>query len=208
MSKKTTITISGIIDTCDHQPFKYTGIVKEKCKKFLQSLYKENLSLFREKVNRPDWDNYLISLAYLASTRSMDAQTQCGCVITDQKHRILGVGYNSFPAGMNDWELPNLRPLKYDWMRHSERNALDQCQEKCQQGKCYVTGMPCLRCAQDLHGAGISEIVMCEHDIKMVDEDMQAKFSYFVDQVGIKVKKIEANFNHLKNLVYKLGVVE
>ena len=56
--------------------------------------------------------------------RSHDAQTQHGCVITDANHRIVGVGYNGFPRGLDDSSLPTTRPEKYHWMIHAEINAL------------------------------------------------------------------------------------
>ena len=45
---------------------------------------------------RPDWTDYFLGLAKVISQRSHDIHTQHGCVITDQNHRILGVGYNGF----------------------------------------------------------------------------------------------------------------
>ena len=51
---------------------------------------------------RPEWDDYFLGIAQVVAQRSHDAQTQHGCVITDANHRIIGVGYNGFPRGMDD----------------------------------------------------------------------------------------------------------
>ena len=48
---------------------------------------------------RPDWDQYFMAMAHLASVRSHDEQTQVGCVIVNNKNHIISVGYNGFPAG-------------------------------------------------------------------------------------------------------------
>ena len=75
--------------------------------------YLESIQEFVKEKEKPSWTDYLMSIALVASTRSEDAQTQHGCVITDEKKRIIGVGYNSFPRKMPDSKLPNLRPKKY-----------------------------------------------------------------------------------------------
>ena len=63
-------------------------------------------------MNRPDWNNYFLGIAKVVAQRSHDQHTKHGCVITDAVHRILGVGYNGFPKGMNDSKLPLTRPEK------------------------------------------------------------------------------------------------
>ena len=57
-------------------------------------------------MQRPTWTDYFLGLAKVISQRSHDIHTQHGCVITDSKNRILGVGYNGFPRGCSDDALP------------------------------------------------------------------------------------------------------
>jgi len=45
----------------------------------------------------------------VVKTRSRDANTQVGCVIIDEFHRIISTGYNSFPTGIYDKAWPNER---------------------------------------------------------------------------------------------------
>jgi dCMP deaminase len=113
----------------------------------------------RVDVDRPSWDQYFISQAHKISKRSMDSQTQCGCVITDQQHRPLGWGYNSFVAGIDDTILPNIRPDKHPFMIHSELNAIFNCTHPPRNGIAYATGIPCDHCLQCMWQAGIREIV-------------------------------------------------
>ena len=93
---------------------------------------------------RPSWTDYFLGLAKVISQRSHDIHTQHGCVITDQNNRILGVGYNGFPRGLKDSDLPTSRPEKYSWMVHSERNALSNCVVRPDDGIAYVTGQCCI----------------------------------------------------------------
>ena len=150
---------------------------------------------------RPNWTNYFLGLAKVVSQRSHDIHTQHGCVITDQQNRILGVGYNGFPKGMDDNVLPKTRPEKYDWMIHAERNALSNCVIRPDGGIAYVTGQCCNDCVMALWQEGIVEIIMAKsHGTKLFDENAKKRFDLFVKQTGIKILYDDTNYEWLQNL--------
>ncbi len=117
-----------------------------------------------ETRERPSWTNYLLSLAFVASQRSHDKQTQHGCVITDPDHRVLGIGYNGLPRGFDDVRMSKEgytdRPAKYPFMNHSERNAIANCTHRPENGIAYITGQCCNQCAQELWQNGVKNFVM------------------------------------------------
>jgi len=45
------------------------------------------------------WDQYFMGIALLSSKRSKDPNTQVGACIVNDQHRVVGLGYNGFPAG-------------------------------------------------------------------------------------------------------------
>ena len=150
---------------------------------------------------RPNWTNYFLGLAKVASQRSHDMHTQHGCVITDKNNRILGVGYNGFPKGMDDSVLPKTRPEKYHWMIHAERNALSNCVVRPDNGIAYVTGQCCNDCALALHQEGIKKIIMAKsHGTVLFDQKAKERFDLFVSQTGIEIEEIETDFSWLKQL--------
>ena len=57
-----------------------------------------------------------MAVAFLSSLRSKDPSTQVGACIVNSDKRIVGIGYNGFPKGCSDDELP--------WARQAE-NELD-----------------------------------------------------------------------------------
>lgn len=157
---------------------------------------------------RPDWKNYFLGLAKVVSQRSHDIHTQHGCIITDNQNRILGVGYNGFPKGMNDNEMPITRPEKYNWMIHAERNALSNCVIRPDNGIAYVTGQCCNNCIISLWQEGITKVIMAKaHGTKLFDKKEQEKFDFFVHQTGIKIEKIEPDFCWIKDLIDGLAGV-
>lgn len=152
-------------------------------------------------TTRPNWTDYFLGLAKAVSQRSHDVHTQHGCVITDKNHRILGVGYNGFPQGMNDSVLPTNRPEKYHWMIHAERNALSNCIIRPTNGIAYVTGQCCNDCIMALWQEGIEKAIMIDgHGTKLFDENAQKRFDLFIGQTGMVIEYVNPNFSWLQNL--------
>lgn len=152
-------------------------------------------------MNRPQWIDYFLGLAKVISQRSHDIHTQHGCVITDQNHRILGVGYNGFPKGMDDSLLPKTRPEKYHWMIHAERNALSNCVIRPDNGIAYVTGQSCNDCIMALWQEGIKKVVMSNsHGTKLFDKESKNRFDFFVEQTGIEVVRYTPNFDWIREI--------
>lgn len=150
---------------------------------------------------RPDWDNYFLGLAKVVSQRSHDVHTQHGCVITDNNHRILGVGYNGFARGLDDNSLPLTRPEKYSWMIHAEKNALSNCIVRPENGLAYVTGQCCNDCIMALWQEGVGTVIMAKsHGTHLFDENEKQRFDYFVKMSGINIRYIDADLSWLKHM--------
>src|SRR4051794_38843117 len=73
----------------------------------------------------PTWDQYYLDICKVVASRSKDPNTQIGCVIIGPNREIRSTGYNSFPRGIRD-DVPErlVRPTKYLWIEHAERNAI------------------------------------------------------------------------------------
>lgn len=71
------------------------------------------------------WTHRFMGLAQHVATWSKDPSTKVGAVIVDGDYRILSVGYNGFPRGVDDSEdrLCN-REVKYPLVVHAESNAI------------------------------------------------------------------------------------
>lgn len=59
-----------------------------------------------KRANVISWDEYFMSIAFLSAMRSKDPSTQVGACIVSPDKRIVGIGYNGFPRGCSDDELP------------------------------------------------------------------------------------------------------
>jgi len=144
----------------------------------------------------PSWDQYFLTMAYLVAMRSKDESTHCGSVIVDDMNHIVSTGYNSFVRGIND-NVPErqLRPEKYMWFEHGERNAIYSATfrgSSTRGCKIYVTGLPCCDCARAIIQAGINEVVIQERKEFGGEWDESHKVTLqMFDEAGLKLKVIE-----------------
>lgn len=107
------------------------------------------------------WDHWFLGLAEYVASASKDPSTKVGSVIVDSKRRIISLGYNGLPAGIEDTEerLSN-RELKYKLIVHAERNALLFSNSKVEGCTIYTWPfMPCSSCSSLIIQAGISRVV-------------------------------------------------
>lgn len=52
------------------------------------------------------WEEYFMSIALLSSMRSKDNNTKVGACIVSDEHKVLSLGYNGMPIGVDDKEIP------------------------------------------------------------------------------------------------------
>ncbi len=111
--------------------------------------------------NYDKWDIRFLHLAKLVSTWSKDPSTQVGAVIVDNDNRVISMGYNGFPVGINDDENRlNDRDIKYKIIVHAECNALIFANTNLVGYKMYTYPfMPCPKCASLIIQAGISRVI-------------------------------------------------
>jgi len=111
------------------------------------------------------WDEYFMAVALLSGLRSKDPNTQVGACVANAQNKIVGVGYNGFPIGCSDDELPWAREgefldTKYPYVCHAELNAVIKV-ILCDLRDCriYVALFPCNECTKVIIQSGIREIV-------------------------------------------------
>lgn len=111
-----------------------------------------------EKIS---WDDYFMTMVYLAAMRSKDENTHVGAVVVDDLNIVRSMGYNSFVRGIND-DVPErqVKPEKYFWLEHAERNAVYNSQLSLRGCRMYTNGIPCMDCARGIVQEGIKEVIV------------------------------------------------
>lgn len=148
------------------------------------------------------WDEYFMSVAYLASMRSKDPNTQVGACIVDSNNKILSMGYNGFPVGCSDDEFPWNRDgepydSKYFYVTHSELNAILNYRGGSLEGaKLYVTLFPCNECAKACIQVGIKTIVYDSDKYSGTPSDLASK--RMLDAAGVRYYKYSHTGREIK----------
>lgn len=109
------------------------------------------------------WDKKFMGLANYIATWSKDPSTKVGAVIVNSDKRVVSLGYNGFPQGVDDSVVERYeRPLKYKYTEHSERNAIFSAARLgvslvgC---TIYCNYLPCADCARAIIQSGITRVV-------------------------------------------------
>ncbi|CAM9625499.1 unnamed protein product [Pylaiella littoralis] len=140
------------------------------------------------------WDDYFMSVAFLSAMRSKDPSTQVGACIVNEDRRIVGIGYNGFPMGCSDDDLPWARQAgdeldtKYPYVCHAEMNAILNKNSADVKGcLIYVALFPCNECAKLIIQSGIREVVYLS-DKYHETTSMKASRRLF-DLAGVKCRQ-------------------
>lgn len=149
------------------------------------------------------WDEYFMALAVLSAMRSKDPNTQVGACIVNEENRIVGIGYNGFPAGCSDEELPWGREgeyldTKYPYVCHAEMNAiLNSDFGRMNNCRMYVSLFPCNECAKMIIQAGIKQVVYLSD--KYPDDDKFVSAKRMFRLAGVLLKPMPRPYT--KNIV-------
>lgn len=103
------------------------------------------------------WEQRFIEMARLVATWSKDNSTQVGAVIVDKRKRIVSIGFNGFPAGVDDTILDRDQRLRRTL--HGEQNAILFAQRDLAGCTIFVTAPPCSQCAALIVQSGIRRVV-------------------------------------------------
>lgn len=147
------------------------------------------------------WDEYFMGVALLSAQRSKDPNTQVGACIVNPDKKIVGVGYNGFPSGCNDDELPWAREgayleTKYPYVCHAELNAILNSISRDLKGcSIYVDLFPCNECAKAIIQSGIQEIVYLSDKYAATDSVVASK--RMLNQAGVLLRQLKPNLRSI-----------
>lgn len=139
-------------------------------------------------LQRPTWDQYFRDICEVVKTRSLDNKKQVGVVIVDERNRIVATGYNSYPQGCKDNELPFDREGKQVYTSHAELNAIASCGKNLSGCTIYCPFYPCPNCFHAIIASGIKEVKYWEEYESLTNNNEIV--NNLANQVGIKLTKI------------------
>jgi dCMP deaminase len=144
---------------------------------------------------RPNWDEYFMSIARVVASRSNCVKRKVAAVITIDK-RIISTGYNGTPRGTrncNEGGCPRCNGFAEGGQRldeclcsHGEENAITQVAyhgAAIRGATIYTTFSPCLMCTKMIINSGIAEVVYnADYPLGEISLDL-------LREAGVKVRQ-------------------
>jgi dCMP deaminase len=168
------------------------------------------MSSLKKRSDYISWDEYFMGMALLSAKRSKDPNSQVGACIVDQNKKVVGLGYNGFPIGCSDDNLPWERrgpflKTKYPYICHAELNAILNSTKDLHGATIYVGLFPCNECAKAIIQSGIKEVVyVCD---KYGKTDAVIASKVMLKASGVKMRRLEPrktgiiiDFHHLSKV--------
>ncbi len=116
-----------------------------------------------------DWDSRFMRLAQHIATWSKDRSRHVGCVIAGPSNEIRSAGFNGLPRRVDDLdEERHVRPAKYRWAEHAERNAIYNAARvgiPLQGCRMYLPWFPCMDCARAIIQCGLVALICIKPDL-------------------------------------------
>jgi dCMP deaminase len=156
-----------------------------------------------KRLDYISWQTLFMATAQLAAMRSKDPNTQVGACIVNSNNVIIGIGYNGFPRGCSDDELPwcggqDFLNSKYPYVCHAELNAIANAIGDVSGTTMYSSLFPCNECAKLMIQNGIKKVYYLSDKYHGKDFTVAARKMF--DLAGVKYeqfvvsrKKIEIN---------------
>jgi len=144
---------------------------------------------------RPDWDEYFMKLAMLASERATCPRLHCGCVLVKAKN-VIATGYNGSIPGDEHCDDAGCLLVDDHCVRtvHAEMNALIQAARRghaVEGASAYITNMPCTTCAKALITAGVKRVVVFSDYHKTMATEFFAKAGVIIDRIPMPGQAID-----------------
>jgi len=144
-----------------------------------------------------------MGIASLSALRSKDPNTKVGACIVDDDNKVVSIGYNGMPKGLDEsqlsWNKGEGLDSKYLYVCHAEFNAILNTRNGSALKGCrlYVTLFPCNECAKACIQVGIKEVIYMENKYDGTIPIQSSKKMF--ELAGIKVRKFVGS--QLKELV-------
>lgn len=148
------------------------------------------------------WDEYFMGIAQLSCLRSKDPNTKVGACIVDQDKKVVSIGYNGMPKGLDEdqlsWNKNEGLDNKYLYVCHAEFNAILNTRNGSALKGCslYVTLFPCNECAKAIVQSGIKELIYADN--KYEDSIQTQASKKMLELAGIKLRKFEGRLPSIK----------
>lgn len=162
------------------------------------------MDIFKSLKNKHLRYKYRKYLKFMTMAESIGAlskgrNTKVGCVLLTESRVVISSGYNGATRGCkadNLTDQRNVKPEKYFWIEHAERNSIYNAARlgvSTEGSVAVITHMPCMDCARALVQVGVKTIVVKEPTDRLMNiwEPHIKRSRTLFDEVGIDLIEIK-----------------
>jgi dCMP deaminase len=155
-----------------------------------------------KRTNYISWDEYFMGIAITSAMRSKDPSTQVGACIVNPAKKVVSIGYNGMPTGIDDdavsWEPLEGLDSKYLYVAHAELNAILNAKDGSALANTtiYVTLFPCNECAKAIIQSGIKEVIYAEDKYHQLIASQAAKKLFTL--AGVKMTHYQGRIPQIR----------
>lgn len=138
-----------------------------------------------------NWQN-LLKIAYTEAKKSTNPSTQNGAILVDEEGNIVLSAVNSFPDGIAESQERQIKPLRFKFSVHAERNVLYQAARLGIKTKGLIMICPwatCSDCSQAIIQTGIRRLIVHKQALDRSGrwkDDIELAFS-MLREAGVEV---------------------
>ncbi len=149
-----------------------------------------------------NWDEYFMGIALLSSKRSKDPSTKVGACIVDNENKVVSIGYNGMPRGLDEsklsWNKNDGLDSKYLYVCHAEFNAILNTRNGSSLKGCtvYVTLFPCNECAKAIIQTGIKKIVYLSDKYHLTLNTQASR--KMLELAGVELEEYKGRYNQIE----------
>jgi len=136
-------------------------------------------------------DSFWLKLVDEQRSLSEDRSTKTGAIIAAADGFVLSAGCNSLPLGVQDSDARRIRPAKYDWTEHAERNAIYHAAKHgipLRGSTMYMRWFPCVDCARAVIQSGIIKLVCEKYEGKDDPRWAFAAAKTMLEEAGVSIR--------------------
>jgi len=136
--------------------------------------------------DRLEWDEYFMSIAFLASCRSPCERLNVGAIIV-KNNRLISMGYNGYIQGAP--HISRIQDNHEQSIIHSEINAISDCAKRgvsLENSKIYITHYPCINCFRSIAACGIKEVIyLDDYNNNLIVKELATDSGILIKQLCI-----------------------
>ena len=159
------------------------------------------------KSERPNWDEFWLTLALFYSTRGTCDRLRTACLLVDEHNRLVGAGYNGSLPGEPHCDDAGHFMVEGHCLRtlHAEDNAILHSTKDLTGATAYILDGTCVNCAKKLFSKGVAKILYTREFSNVEGKERGQDFIERIARArGAEFRRVDIDFSSAIQKMYAI----